>query len=202
MRKILLAIALLFVMSVSAFGATSDDVYLRRDVFDAKMDALMATMRLENQNMLIQIRKELDERFAKVDEKFAKVDEKFAKVDARFEKVDEKFAKVDERFEKMDARLAKIDERLGNLENRVTGLEQQVGFLGERTEDTRAYVTLVLTLLGVLVALLAAIVAFPFVQKFFQWRESLKVKQHEPLFTSDELAALKRLIATQLAEKM
>ncbi len=189
MRKILLAIALLFVMSVSAFGATSDDVYLRRDVFDAKMDAFMATMRLENQNMLIQIRKELDERFAKVDEKFAKVD-------ARFEKVDEKFAKVDERFEKMDARLAKIDERLGNLENRVTGLEQQVGFLGERTEDTRAYVTLVLTLLGVLVAL------FPFVQKFFQWRESLKVKQHEPLFTSDELAALKRLIATQLAEKM
>ena len=181
MRRIILAIVFLIVTSVSAFGATSDDVYLRRDVFDAKMDAFMATMRLENQNMLIQIRKELDERFAKVDEKFAK---------------------VDERFEKMDARLAKIDERLGNLENRVTGLEQQVGFLGERTEDTRAYVTLVLTLLGVLVALLAAIVAFPFVQKFFQWRESLKVKQHEPLFTSDELAALKRLIATQLAEKM
>ena len=174
MRRIILAIVFLIVMNVSAFGATSDDVYLRRDVFDAKMDAFMATMRLENQNMLIQIRKELDERFAKVDEKFAKV----------------------------DARLAKMDERLGNLENRVTGLEQQVGFLGERTEDTRAYVTLVLTLLGVLVALLAAIVAFPFVQKFFQWRESLKVKQHEPLFTSDELAALKRLIATQLAEKM
>ena len=167
MRRIILAIVFLIVTIVSAFGATSDDVYLRRDVFDAKMDAFMATMRLENQNMLIQIRKELDERFAKV-----------------------------------DARLAKMDERLGNLENRVTGLEQQVGFLGERTEDTRAYVTLVLTLLGVLVALLAAIVAFPFVQKFFQWRESLKVKQHEPLFTSDELAALKRLIATQLAEKM
>ncbi len=181
MRKILFAIALLMTMSVSAFGATSDDVYLRRDVFDAKMDAFMATIRLENQNLFIQIRKELDERFAKVDERFAKVDERFAKMDERF---------------------AKVDERMDKLEKRMDRLEIQVDALNERTEDTRTYVTLVLTLLGVLVALLAAIVAFPFVQKFFQWNESRKVQQNEPLFTRDEIAVLKRLIATQLAEKI
>ncbi|MBQ6775039.1 MAG: hypothetical protein IJP53_01105 [Synergistaceae bacterium] len=40
MKKIFLAVALACLMSSSCYGAASDDVYVRQDVFDAKMEAL------------------------------------------------------------------------------------------------------------------------------------------------------------------
>ena len=45
MKKILLSLLLVLVIACSAYGATSDDVYLRRDVFEARMDAFMAEIR-------------------------------------------------------------------------------------------------------------------------------------------------------------
>ena len=45
MKKVLFI--LLFILHSSlVYGATSDDVYLRKDVFEAKMDAFMAEVRL------------------------------------------------------------------------------------------------------------------------------------------------------------
>ena len=36
MKKFILAIILVLTLAVSAFAANSDDIYLRRDVFEAK----------------------------------------------------------------------------------------------------------------------------------------------------------------------
>ena len=52
MRK---AIVLIFLMMLCscAYGAASGDAYVRQDVFDAKMEAFMAEIRLMNEQLLV-----------------------------------------------------------------------------------------------------------------------------------------------------
>ena len=69
MKKILLAVVLILVAASGCYGAASDDVYLRRDVFEAKMDAFMAEIRLGNE----QIRREMNDRFNVLDRKIDNV---------------------------------------------------------------------------------------------------------------------------------
>ena len=65
MKKVFLALVLVILLSGSALGVSSDDVYLRKDVFDAKMDAFMAEIRLGNE----QLRREMNDRFNVLDRK-------------------------------------------------------------------------------------------------------------------------------------
>ena len=63
MKKILLALLIAITVSVSAFSSTSNDipqsVYLRHDVFEAKMDAFMTEIRLLNEQLRSELHKEL-----------------------------------------------------------------------------------------------------------------------------------------------
>ena len=47
MRKIITVAMLLLMVSTASFGAVSDDVYVRKDVFDAKMEALFSRLHAE-----------------------------------------------------------------------------------------------------------------------------------------------------------
>ena len=69
MKKIFLSLILVILLSGSALGVSSDDVYLRKDVFDAKMDAFMSEIRLMNE----QNRREMDKRFSELDKKIENV---------------------------------------------------------------------------------------------------------------------------------
>ena len=69
MKKIFLSLILVILLSGSALGVSSDDVYLRKDVFDAKMDAFMSEIRLMNE----QNRREMDKRFNELDKKIENV---------------------------------------------------------------------------------------------------------------------------------
>ena len=69
MKKIFSALILVFTLCSSVYGASSDDVYLRKDVFDAKMDAFMSEIRLMNE----QNRREMDKRFNELDKKIENV---------------------------------------------------------------------------------------------------------------------------------
>ncbi|MBR2208187.1 MAG: hypothetical protein IJ859_05185 [Synergistaceae bacterium] len=53
MRKIFAMIFLLLILSSASYGATSEDssVYVRQDVFDAKMEAFMAEIRIGNERL-------------------------------------------------------------------------------------------------------------------------------------------------------
>ena len=42
MKKFVISLLLILLLSSMSYGAVSDDVYLRKDVFEAKMDALIA----------------------------------------------------------------------------------------------------------------------------------------------------------------
>ena len=72
MKKFIFVLLLLLLMPVKAHAEISNDVYLRRDVFEAKMDAFMAEIRLMNE----QTRREMDKRFSEVNEKIGRLDER------------------------------------------------------------------------------------------------------------------------------
>ena len=63
MKKILIAAIITITAAASALGATSSDihegVYLRQDVFDAKMDAFIAEIRLMNQQLKSELKQEI-----------------------------------------------------------------------------------------------------------------------------------------------
>ena len=58
MKKLLLAIAIICTLSGTALGTTSEDmsVYVRQDVFNARMEAFMAEIRLGNEQLRTEIR--------------------------------------------------------------------------------------------------------------------------------------------------
>ena len=63
MKKIILTVVFIAMLSSCSYGAASDDmsVYVRQDVFDAKMEAFMAEIRLSHE----QIRREIQETYSK-----------------------------------------------------------------------------------------------------------------------------------------
>ena len=69
MKKFLTATLIAIVISTTAFGATSNDVYLRQDVFEAKMDAFMAEIRLMNEQTRSELRKEIQNTKTELNEK-------------------------------------------------------------------------------------------------------------------------------------
>ena len=69
MKKFLTATLIAIVVSTAAFGATSNDVYLRQDVFEAKMDAFMAEIRLMNEQTRSELRKEIQNTKTELNEK-------------------------------------------------------------------------------------------------------------------------------------
>ena len=61
MKKILIALLITVAISTSALGATSNDIYLRQDIFEAKMDAFMAEIKLMNEQTRTELRKEIQD---------------------------------------------------------------------------------------------------------------------------------------------
>ena len=108
MRKIFLTIVIILttlIFSSVSFGAVSEDmnVYVRQDVFDAKMEAL----------------------FERMDAKFAAVDAKF---EAFSEMIDAKFEAFSQRMDKQFAELrGEIKGEMRALSARIDGLEQRIG---------------------------------------------------------------------------
>ena len=61
MNRFIIAILIAFAVSTSAFGATSGDIYLRQDVFEAKMDAFIAEIRLMNEQLRSELKQEIQD---------------------------------------------------------------------------------------------------------------------------------------------
>ena len=93
MKKILLALLIAITVSVSAFGATSNDipqsVYLRQDVFEAKMDAFMAEIKLMNQNMRSELKQDINELSKAVSVLSTRIDGLDARIDGTNTRIDD-----------------------------------------------------------------------------------------------------------------
>ena len=85
MRKLLLILAIMCALSSESYGAASEDmnVYVRQDVFDAKMEALFNKFHAEIENVRGDI-KALSEKIDGVNASLSnKIDNKIDKVDTR-----------------------------------------------------------------------------------------------------------------------
>ena len=69
MKKVFLALVLVILLSGSALGVSSDDVYVRQDVLNERDRAFMAEIRLGFEQM----RREMDKRFNELDKKIENV---------------------------------------------------------------------------------------------------------------------------------
>ena len=89
MKKFILAIILVLTLAVSAFAANSDDIYLRRDVFEAKMDAFMAEIKLMNQNMCSELKQDINELSKAVSVLSTRIDGLDARIDSTNTRIDD-----------------------------------------------------------------------------------------------------------------
>ena len=110
MKKIFLTIIFVF-YAFSAYGASSDDVYLRKDVFEAKMDAFMAEIRGEFKGL-----------YARIDDLDAKLSTRISDLDAKLStRISDLDIKLSTRISDLDSKLSTrndgIDKRIDNLQN-------------------------------------------------------------------------------------
>lgn len=89
MKKFISAIILILTLTVSAFAANSDDIYLRRDVFEAKMDAFMAEIKLMNQNMRSELKQDINELSKAVSVLSTRIDGLDARIDGTNTRIDD-----------------------------------------------------------------------------------------------------------------
>ena len=103
MRRLIFAVVLVFVMSAGAFAASEDmSVYVRQDVFDAKMETL-----------LTRIEGKIDALSEKIDGVEKSLSEK---IDGVEKSLSEKIDGVDK---KLSARMDGLDRRIGGLDKRI-----------------------------------------------------------------------------------
>ena len=96
MTKICVALMMLILTGTASFGAVSDDVYLRKDVFDAKMEAMFNRLHGD-----IQI----------LSEKIDGLDKRIDGLDKRIDGLDKRIDGVDKRIDGVNVSLsARIDD--------------------------------------------------------------------------------------------
>ena len=188
MKRLTLALLIMLQMTAVSYGAVSGDVgeYVRKDLFEAYMKNFQATQEriLDELKEIRQVQVEQGKAIAALS---AKVDGNYASLSQR---IDGNYVSQSQKIDgNYDALSQKIDGNYASLSNRIDGnyvsLSNRIDGLESRMDDFRNYLYLILVLLGIMVA-------FPSVQKFWQWKE-----EHRPSFTLEDV---KRLIAENNAE--
>ena len=129
MKKFLTVILFVFVLEASSFGAVSEDmnVYVRQDVFDAKMETLFFRLHSEIENL-----------------------------GTRLEG-------------KIDALSAEMNGKIDALSKRIDGIDKRIDGLDKRIDDTN-------TFLYYFIVLFVALIALPYVNKWFETRKEKKLR--------------------------
>ena len=97
-RKTIMAALLLMLMTNSCYGAVSEDIYVRKDVFDAKMEAFMAEIRLMNE----QSRNEMRSMEASINTRIDKLETRIDRLDTRIDMLDMKIDGVEKRMSTLE----------------------------------------------------------------------------------------------------
>ena len=167
MKKFFFAITLVFLIPSVLFAA-SDDVYLRKDVFDAKMEAFFERI----DNRFDKLETKIDKNYAELD---AKIDKNYAELNAKIDKnyselnskIDQKYAELETKIDKnyidlnvkIDKNYAELSGRMDRLEGKMEGFEYKL----EAVNDTIAFRLSILTLAVAIVGLFFA---------FFTWKNN------------------------------
>ena len=172
MKKIIILTILSLMMSSESFGAVSDDVYVRKDVFDVHMQSINAKL-----DMMLEEMKGLRE-----------------EMKAQRQDINDLKKTVSVMSERIDRNFDTLSARIDGLDKRIDGVNMSLSVstngLNKRMDDQQHYLYLVLVLLGIIVAL-------PSVQKALQWREERKEARKSFITLED----VERLIDAKIAGK-
>ena len=202
MRRICGAFLMVVLLNVSvSYGAVSEDmsVYLRKDVFDAKMDAFMSEIRLMNE----QLRGEIRALNAKIDGVESSLSEKIDGVKTSLNaKIDGVESSLNTRIDGVESSLnAKINGVESSLSAKIDGVDAKlsgrIDGLDARMSDLRNGLYLGLVLFGTVIALFGVVIGLPFFNKWREERQKEKEEQRRPSFTLDDV---RRLIEENNAE--
>ena len=178
--SVLLLVQLL-AFGTASYGAVSDDVYVRKDVFEAKMEAFMTEIRGEFQVMN-----------AKIDALSRRVDDNYHSIGNRMndleKRMDDKFISLEKRIDDLEKRTddkfinmeKQIDDKYSNLEKRM---DNNYYSLDARISDLRNGLYLGLVLFGTAVGL-------PFFNKWREEKQKEKEEQRRPLITLEDVMRL------------
>lgn len=159
----------------------SDDIYLRKDVYEADQRALRMEISLGNERIL----KALEEFRSEVNGKFDKIDGKFEKVDSRFDKVEGRLDKIENRLDKVEGRLGRLETRFDSLETKV---DYVASYLDSRISDTHTYMGWGFATIGIIVAI--AVVVIPLTKLFKEF--------FKPSVTVEQVKEISRSIAEEV----
>ena len=185
MKKFIFLTLMLICVSASvSYGAVSDDIYVRKDVFEAemkninfKLDTILDILKSQ-QEEIKSIQQELTSQKQEINELKKSVAVLSERIEAVYTKLSER---IDANFTTLSS---KIDSNFAILSSRNDSL-------GERLNDFRNNVYLGLVLLGIFVA-------WPSVKDYFKWREERRAAAKT--LTAEEIEKMvERLITAQLA---
>ena len=143
MKKIIVIVMLFLVLATESYGAISDDVYVRRDVFEVYMQSMNAKL-----DMTLEQIKELRGEFKELRGEFKELREEQKTMRGELVELARVVSVMSER----------IDRNFETLSGRIDGLDK-------RMDNQQNYLYLVLVILGIIVAL-------PTVQKMLQgWQD-------------------------------
>ena len=81
MKKLLIVSMILLSISGISFGASSEDVYVRYDVFSARMDGFMSEIRLMNEQLRSELKQDIQALNSRIDVTNARIDVTNARLD-------------------------------------------------------------------------------------------------------------------------
>ena len=145
MKKIFCAVLMVFVMCSVSLGASEDrSVYVRQDVFDAKMELLLT--RIEG----------------KIDSLSERINGLEKRMDVMDKRIDDGFSGLNKRIDEgLSAVNKRIDEGLSAVNTRI---DEGLSAVNTRIDDTHNFLYLILVLLGVMLAV-------PFINKFWDFHK-------------------------------
>ncbi|MBQ7196481.1 MAG: hypothetical protein IJS40_03635 [Synergistaceae bacterium] len=117
MKKFFFTLALIFIFVSSVSAATSEDVYVRQDVFDAKMELLFTRLHTEIQSLGNEIKGEMRLLEQRLDAKITAVDQRLTAVETN---LNEKITSLNEKITGVETNL---NEKITSLNEKITGVE-------------------------------------------------------------------------------
>ena len=188
MKKILTALLLTLLLSSGSYGANSDDIYVRKDMFNLEMKNL-------NNNME-RILNKLDSLETKMDAKFDAMEKKVDKLNDRVNSLESSVNVLSERLDGVEKKLnEKIDGVEKKLSEKIDGvdlkLSARIDGLDMRISDLRNGLYLVLVLLSTMTM-------FPFFKKWYGEHKEAASKKSP---TTEEIERIiERLLDARLSQ--
>ena len=216
MKKITTTILAVLLMSGVSYGAVSDDIYVRKDVYEAqmqgmntKLDMILEEMRVQREEMKMQVKELREEMKAQREEHKAQMKELKDEMNGIREELKAHVKESQEEHKAIRNDIAELTRVVSVLSTRVDGLDARMGDTRSNLEgrmsdlqravdgrigDLRNDIYLGLVILGIVVGL-------PAVQKALQkWEEKKAARNASQLpFTLDDV---RRLIEENNAKMM